>query len=217
MGEGWGEGVTAPSDPAAWRQSSHPLVIVLSGPSGVGKDATVNEMRRLDRQWTVMVTATTRPKRPGERDGVDYLFLQEDEFRRMAAAGEFLEHAQVYGNLYGSPKAQVRQAMAACRDVIIKVDVQGAASIRELAPDAVFIFLVPSSLAELEDRLWKRATETKGDLKLRTEIAVREMECLPDFDYSVVNRDGRLKETVEAIDAIVRAEKCRIPPRRVSV
>jgi guanylate kinase len=192
-------------------------MIVLSGPSGVGKDATLGELRRLDHPWSVVVTATTRPKRPGEADGVDYLFVDAETFEEMAAGGEFLEHAEVYGNRYGSPRSQVREAMAAGRDAIVKVDVQGAASIRGLAPDAVFIFLVPSSMAELERRLHARATETRRDLRLRTEIAAQEMESLPTFDYRVVNRDGRLEDTVAAIEAIVRAEKCRIPPRRVSV
>ena len=192
-------------------------MIVLSGPSGVGKDATLGELRRLDHPWSVVVTATTRAKRPGEADGVDYLFVDAETFEEMAAGGEFLEHAEVYGNRYGSPRSQVREAMAAGRDAIVKVDVQGAASIRGLAPDAVFIFLVPSSMAELERRLHARATETRRDLRLRTEIAAQEMESLTTFDYRVVNRDGRLEDTVAAIEAIVRAEKCRIPPRRVSV
>ena len=194
-----------------------PLLIVLSGPSGVGKDATLNEVRRLDHPWSVLVTATTRPKRPGERDGVDYLFVDVETFEGMAADGEFLEHAEVYGNRYGSPKSQVREAMAAGRDVILKVDVQGAASIKALAPEAVFIFLVPGSMAELEQRLQARATETGRDLRLRIDIAIQEMASLPAFDYRVVNRDGCLEETVAAIEAIIRAEKCRIPPRRVSM
>ena len=195
----------------------YPLLIVLSGPSGVGKDATLNGIRRLDSSLSIVVTATTRPKRPGETDGVDYLFLDADTFEGMVAGGEFLEHAEVYGNRYGSPKSQVREAMAAGRDVILKVDVQGAVSIKALAPDAVSIFLVSSSMAELERRLHARATETRRDLRIRTEIALQEMESLPDFDYRVVNRDGCLEETVAAIEAIIRAEKCRIPPRRVSM
>ncbi len=195
----------------------HPLLIVLSGPSGVGKDATLNEVRRLDHPWSVLVTATTRAKRPGETDGVDYLFVDVETFEGMVADGEFLEHAEVYGNRYGSPKSQVREAMAAGRDVILKVDVQGAASIKALAPEAVFIFLVPGSMAELEQRLQARATETGRDLRLRTDIAIQEMASLPAFDYRVVNRDGCLEETVAAIEAIIRAEKCRIPPRRVSM
>ncbi len=194
-----------------------PLLVVLSGPSGVGKDATLDGLRDLDRQWSFVVTVTTRPKRPQEVDGADYLFVGVEMFREMVARGEFLEHAEVYGNRYGSPKSQVRDAMAAGRDVIVKVDVQGSASIKALAPDAVFIFLVPSSLAELEQRLRARATETGRDLKVRNEIAVQEMESLSSFDYRVVNRDGCLEETVVAIEAIIRAERCRIPPRQVSI
>ena len=195
----------------------YPLMVVLSGPSGVGKDATLNGLRGLDRRWSFVVTVTTRPRRPQEADGVDYSFVGVEKFQEMVTRDEFLEHAEVYGNRYGSPKSQVREAMAAGRDVIIKVDVQGAASIKALAPDAVFIFLVPSSLSELERRLRARATEAGRDLKVRTEIAVQEMESLPLFDYRVVNRDGCLEETVTSIEAIIRAEKRRIPPRRVSI
>lgn len=194
-----------------------PLMVVLSGPSGVGKDATLNGLRDLDRQWSFVVTVTTRPKRPQEVEGIDYLFVGVERFQEMVARGEFLEHAEVYGNRYGSPKSQVRDAMAAGRDVIVKVDVQGSVSIKALAPDAIFIFLVPPSLAELEQRLRARATETGRDLKVRNEIAVQEMESLASFDYRVVNHDGRLDETVAAIDSIIKAEKSRIPSRHVSI
>ena len=194
-----------------------PLLVVLSGPSGVGKDATLNGLRCLDRPWRFVVTATTRPRRPQEVDGVDYLFLETGKFHEMVAGGEFLEHAQVYGNWYGSPRNQVREAMSVGQDIIIKVDVQGAASIKALAPDAVFIFLVASSLEELERRLRARATETGQGLQVRTRIAVQEMDSLQSFDYRVVNRDGCLEDTVACIEAIIRAEKCRVLPRRVTI
>ena len=194
-----------------------PLLVVLSGPSGVGKDAALNELRPLDRPWCFVVTATTRPMRPGEKDGTDHIFLKTDQFKTMLEEGEFLEHAEVYGNWYGVPKQQVRDALARGMDVILKVDVQGAATIKSMAPEAVFIFLVPHSMDELNERLGKRATETDGDLELRTGIVEQEMEHIAAFDYRVVNRDGCLDDAVGCIDSIIQAERCRVPPRQVSL
>lgn len=191
--------------------------MVLSGPSGVGKDAALTILRTLDRPWHFVVTATTRPRRPGEGDGADYIFLTEEQFQDMLIEGEFLEHARVYGNWYGVPKQQVRDAMAGGKDVILKVDVQGAATLKSMAPEAVFIFLVPHSMDELNERLRKRATETGGDLELRTGIVEEEMEHLSGFDYRVVNREGCLDDAVSCIDSIILAERCRIPPRQVSL
>ena len=194
-----------------------PLLIVLSGPSGVGKDAALEGLRALDRPWHTIVTATTRPRRPGETDGVEYIFLEHDKFQSMIEHEELLEYAEVYGNWYGVPKQQVRDALAKGLDTVLKVDVQGAATIKKLVPDAVFVFLVPSSMDELRRRLSLRATESAMELETRTNIAWEEMEHLRDFDYEVVNRDGSLDEAVARIDAIIQAEKCRIPPRRVSI
>ena len=194
-----------------------PLLVVLSGPSGVGKDAALSSLRTLQRPRHFVVTATTRHMRPGEVDGVDYLFLPPGLFTEMMEKGEFLECAQVYNNWYGVPKYQVREAFKKGLDVIMKVDVQGAATIKRLAPEAVFIFLVPSSMEQLRERLERRATETAVSLETRIGIAHQEMEQLPAFDYVVLNRDGCLEEAVECIDAIIVAEKCRIPPRQVSI
>ena len=194
-----------------------PLLIVLSGPSGVGKDAALEGLRALDRPWHTIVTATTRPRRPGETDGVEYIFLEHDKIQSMIEHEELLEYAEVYGNWYGVPKQQVRDALAKGLDTVLKLDVQGAATIKKLVPDAVFVFLVPSSMDELRRRLSLRATESAMELETRTNIAWEEMEHLRDFDYEVVNRDGSLDEAVARIDAIIQAEKCRIPPRRVSI
>ena len=194
-----------------------PLLVVLSGPSGVGKDAALSSLRTLQQPRHFVVTATTRTMRPGEVDGVDYLFLPPGLFTEMVDKGEFLECAQVYDNWYGVPKQQVRDAFKKGMDVIMKVDVQGAATIRRLAPEAVFIFMVPSSMEELRERLERRATETAVGLETRIGIAHQEMEQLTAFDYVVVNRDSCLDEAVGCIDAIIVAEKCRIPPRQVSV
>ena len=194
-----------------------PLLIVLSGPSGVGKDAALEGLRALNRPWHTIVTATTRSRRLGETDGVEYIFLEHDKFQSMIEHDELLEYAEVYGNWYGVPKQQVRDALAKGLDTVLKVDVQGAATIKKLVPNAVFVFLAPSSMDELRRRLSLRATESAMELETRTSIAWREMEHLRDFDYEVVNRDGSLDEAVARIDAIIQAEKCRIPPHRVSI
>lgn len=194
-----------------------PLLVVLSGPSGAGKDAALSALRALNRPWHFTVTATTRLKRPGETDGSDYIFLSHAQFEAMAKAGEFLEYARVYGNWYGVPKQQVQEAMARGLDTIVKVDVQGAATIKTIAPDAAFVFLAPSSMAELRQRLSLRATESADDLEFRTETAWQEMDRMPEFDYVVVNQNGGLDSAVACIDAIITAEKCRIPPRQITI
>ena len=174
-------------------------------------------LRALDRPWHFTVTATTRLKRPGETDGSDYIFLSQGQFESMVEGDEFLEYAQVYGNWYGVPKQQVREAVARGLDTIVKVDVQGAATIRSITPQAVFVFLAASSMEELRQRLSLRATESDADLEYRTETAWQEMNRMPEFDYVVVNQNGGLDNAVACIDAIITAEKCRIPPRQISI
>ena len=194
-----------------------PLLIVLSGPSGVGKDAVLSRMRELDRPYHFTVTATTRPQRQGERDGVDYIFVSESRFRQMIRDGQLLEWAEVYGNLYGVPKAQVTDALGKGRDAIIKPDVQGAATIRKQAPEALLIFLAPPNEAELKRRLGARMTESPEALALRLETAKEEMQRASSFDYVVVNHEGRLDDAVREIDDIVVAEKVRTRARRVTL
>ena len=194
-----------------------PLLVVLSGPSGVGKDAALARMKQLDRPWHFVVTATTRPQRPGEQNGVDYIFLDSDTFLKMKERDEFLECAQVYGRWYGVPRSQVRQGLHGGRDVILKVDVQGAETVRGLAPEAVFIFMVPNSFDELRGRLAQRMIEPSADLELRLSVAWSELARVDEFDYRVVNRDNCLDQTVADIDAIIAAEKCRVRPRIVEL
>ena len=195
--------------------STEPLLIVLSGPSGAGKDAVLNRLKELKRAFHFTVTATTRQRRPYEKEGIDYYFLSAEKFQEMLRQGEFLEWAQVYGNYYGVPRALVKVALAQGLDVIIKADIQGAKTIKALAPQGVFIFLAPPAMKDLEERLAERNTETPFDLKRRLETAKREIDALPMFDYLVINHQGKLDETVARIEAIVLAEKCRIPPRIV--
>ena len=187
--------------------------MVLSGPSGVGKDSVLRQLKELGRNWHFTVTATTRTQRPGEDDGIDYLFLDRDTFHQKVRAGDFLECAEVYGNWYGVPRDQIANALEKGLDVIIKADVQGAATIKDMVHDAVFIFLMPPSPEELERRLRERKTETTPDLELRIRTAMDELYQLPLFDYVVVNDD--LESAASRIDAIVTAEKCRLPSRRV--
>ncbi len=195
-----------------------PLLVVLSGPSGVGKNAVLSTLRTRNagRPWHFAVTATTRPKRPNETNGVDYIFLGRDEFHRMVGEGEFLEHAQVYENLYGVPKQQIRDALANGQDVILQVDVQGASTIKGLIPQAVFIFLVPPSMEELRSRLTSRATESPEALDIRIGTARKEMDRESAYDYRVVNREGCLDDAAARIESIILAEKCRVPSRHIS-
>ena len=192
-----------------------PLLIVLSGPSGVGKDAALNALKLLDRPWHFVVTATTRPQRPGEQDGIDYIFLETAAFLEMKEQDELLECAQVYGNWYGVPRSQVSQGLKEGKDVILKVDVQGADTVRNLATEALFIFMVPGSFDELRDRLTQRMTERPSEIDLRLSIAWSELGRVAEYDYRVVNRDDQLEQVIAEIDAIITAEKCRVHPRKV--
>jgi len=203
-------------------RSSRLLLVVLSGPSGVGKDAVLAKMRKLGRPFHYVVTATTRPKRAGEKNGVDYHFLSRKEFQQMIDKHQFLEWANVYGNYYGVPKGEITSALSKGVDAIVKVDIQGAASIKEILPHAVFIFLVPPSVEELEKRLRKRHSESSAGLALRLERAKGEMKSLemkslPLFDYVITSRQNKLDEVVSQIDAIVAAEKRRAKPRSVEL
>ena len=195
--------------------SAPPLLVVLSGPSGVGKDAALDALKLLDRPWHFVVTATTRTQRQGEQDGVDYIFLETGAFLKMKGRDELLECAQVYGNWYGVPRNQVRQGLRNGKDVFLKVDVQGADTVRELAPEALFIFMIPSSLDDLRSRLTLRMTEKPSEMELRISIAESELGRVGEYDYRVVNREGQLEQAVAEIDAIITAEKCRTRPRVV--
>lgn len=187
-----------------------PVLVVVSGPSGVGKDATLNQMKQSNRPFYFVVTATTRPKRPMEIDGVDYHFVSVGEFAEMIEQGELLEHAVVYGDYKGIPKKHVREALASGLDVIMRIDVQGAATIRKLVPNAVTIFLIAESEDELVRRLRDRKTEDPDKLKMRIATARQELKRIVEFDYVVVNRVDALEDTVEKVLSIISAEKSRV-------
>jgi guanylate kinase len=193
------------------------LLIVISGPSGVGKDTLLERMRGRGCPMHFVVTATDRPPRPGEVHGVDYFFLATEEFTRMIAQDALLEHATVYGQHKGIPRQHVQDALASGKDVIMRIDVQGAATIRRLVPEAVLIFLTASSEEELEQRLLARGGDTSEQLQKRIVTAREEMRCLPEFDYVVVNRDGELDQAVDDVLAIIRAEHRRVEPRVVKL
>jgi guanylate kinase len=187
-----------------------PLLVVISGPSGVGKDATLQLLKQSNFPFYFVVTATTRPQRPNEVDGEDYHFVSVGEFAEMIEQGELLEHAVVYGDYKGIPKKHVREALASGRDVIMRIDVQGAATIRKLVPNAVTIFLIAESEAELIRRLEERKTEDPDKLKMRIVTARQELKRIVEFDYVVMNRMHQLDETVNQVASIITAEKSRV-------
>ena len=193
----------------------HPLLVVVSGPSGVGKDAMLALVREQRPGVFWAITATTRAMRPGEEHGVHHLFHTREEFLELLERGELLEHAEVYGNLYGVPKAPVREALAEGRDAIVRTDVQGAASIRALAPDALLIFVAPPSLEELERRLRSRDTESAEETALRVEMSRQEMRDAAWFDAVIVNETGGLENAAQEVMAVIERERQRVPPRTV--
>jgi guanylate kinase len=205
-------------EPAGWYQpTTSPVMVVLSGPSGVGKDAVLNRMKEMGYPFHFVVTATTRPPRPGEVDGVDYHFVSPATFADMMNRGELLEHAVVYGEYKGIPKAQVREALASGKDVIMRIDVQGAATIRRLVKGATLIFLTTASEEELIERLRLRRTESPDKLKLRLATARQELKRIAEFDYCVVNHHSKLDETARQIAAIITAERLRVGRKPVEL
>jgi guanylate kinase len=187
--------------------SEKPLVVVLSGPSGVGKDAVLSRMKQLGSPYHFTVTATTRTIRPGETDLVDYIFVSKETFSRMADADGLLESANVYGNMYGIPRDQVTKALEAGQNVVVKIDVQGAATIRKILPDALFIFLAAPEISDVASRLKRRMTETPEALQRRLDTALKEMEEATRFDFIVYNREGRIDDAAREIGSIIDRER----------
>ena len=200
-----------------YHPTPNPLLVVISGPSGVGKDVTLGRMKELGYPFHFVVTTTDRAPRPGEVDGADYIFVSSAEFERLIEQDELIEHAVVYEQHKGVSKTQVRQALESGQDVVMRLDVQGAATIRQLVPDAVLIFLSTESEEALTARLKARRTDSEEALRTRLAVAREEMERLDEFDYLVINRTGQLDETVETIAAIIRAESCRVRQREINL
>jgi len=197
--------------------SPRPLLIVLSGPSGVGKDAILTRMREFGYPLEYITTVTTRPRRASERDHIDYHFISAEKFQDMIKHDKLLEWANVYGNWYGVPKEPVKLALDSGQDAIVKVDIQGVDAIKKILPQAVFIFLMPPSKEELKLRLKQRHTESSFDLGLRIKTAEEELKQLSLFDYVVFSRRGEINRAVSDIAAIITAEKCRITPREITL
>jgi guanylate kinase len=194
-----------------------PLLIVISGPSGVGKDTVIQRMKERNLPFHFVVTATTRLPRTNEVNGRDYFFYSHDEFAEMIEKGELLEYAIVYNDYKGIPKAQVRDALSSGKDVIMRLDVQGAATIRRLYPDALMIFLTVQDEEDMVNRLQERKTETPEGLKLRIATARQEMTHVDSFDYVVVNREYHLDETVDILVSIIVAEHHRVKKRKITL
>ncbi|KAM3290328.1 guanylate kinase 2, chloroplastic/mitochondrial [Capsicum chacoense] len=210
--------VGSPFSSDALAPEPHPLIIVVSGPSGVGKDAVINRLREVRENIHFVVTATTRGKREGEVDGKDYFFVSKDEFLGMIERHELLEYALVYGDYKGIPKEQIREHMAKGLDIVLRVDIQGAATLRRiLRNSAVFVFLVAESEDALVKRLIDRKTESKESLLVRIATAREEVRHMKEFDYVVVNREGELENSVKLVESIIDAEKAKVRQRTVKI
>jgi guanylate kinase len=213
-----------PGRPAGVRDGAPgAMLIIISGPSGVGKDTIIDVLRRRevesgrDGDRYYVVTCTTRAPRNGEVDGINYHFMSRDAFLRMHAERGFLEANEVHGNWYGSPRAPVRDALVEGRDVILKIDVQGAQVVKEQVSEALLIFIVPPTLEALFERLRSRATETADELEVRQRDAAIELARQDDYDHIVPNETGQVERTAEEIEGIIAAEHARHPDRRVRI
>ena len=200
------------------RSTTNALVVVISGPSGVGKDVMIDRMIESGQiGFHFTVTATTRDPRPGEQDGVNHHFMTVDDFINMIAADELLEWAQVYDNYYGVPKKQVRDALAEGNHVVMRVDVQGAKRLRELIPEALLIYIVPPSLDVLRKHLEKRGVNSETEMTDRLSAAAEEIGNSDLFDYTVTNEEDRLDDTVDKVVEIIESEAARVPPRNIVI
>ncbi len=191
------------------------LLFVLSAPSGTGKDTVINALKEQGMDFHVVASVTTRAPRPGESDGHPYYFVSQEQFQGMVERNELIEYAQVHGNWYGQPMQQIQDNLQQGRDVLLKIDVQGAATVRKKVPGAIYIFLVPGSVEELVERLVNRQTENSEERQRRLADAEHELAQREHYEYVIENRQGRLEEAVENLKAIMRAEHCRTHPRSI--
>ena len=218
--------MTLPRDPAETPRSiepapdggasPNPMLVIISGPSGVGKDTIIAALQRRGHvpEYHYVVTCTTRAPRPGETDGISYQFVSVAEFMRLREAGELLEANEVHANWYGTPKQGVRDSLARGQHAILKIDVQGAQVVKSKVPEALLIFVVPPSLETLVEHLMARRTESAEQLEIRQRNAAIELARKDDYDYVVVNEEGRVDVTAERIEEIIAHEE-RLGSRRV--
>ena len=193
----------------------NPLMLVISGPSGVGKDAVLRQLKKRELPIYHVITANTRSPRPDEKEGVDYFFVSREQFKHMIASDELIEFSEVYEDYKGVPKAQIREALASGKDVVLRLDVQGAQKIKRIYPQAILIFLVPSSEEEWFQRLGGRRAGHEKDLETRISTVKEELRVAREFDYIVVNANNKLQETVRTIEAIITAEHQKARQRKV--
>lgn len=193
--------------------------MIISGPSGVGKDTIIEAMQRREPPHPrhYVVTVTTRARRPKEIDGVSYHFLSLHDYKRLEAAQGLLEASEVHANCYGTPRDQVQSSLSAGRDAILKIDVQGAHKVREKVPDALLIYVVPPTFEVLRERLLGRSTETSAELEIRLRNAEYELSKQHEYDHVVVNETDQIDSTAERIDAVIAAEHERFADRRILV
>jgi guanylate kinase len=192
-----------------------PLLIVISGTSGIGKDAVLQGLRDKNQGLHFVITATSRLPRPNEVDGRDYFFFTREEFARRIENGEFIEYAMVYEDYKGGMRSQVEDALKSGKDVVLRVDVQGAETYRRLYPEAILIFLIPNTIDEWYGRLKTRNTESPENLKLRIETAKEEVKKINLFDYVVVNAENCLGEAVDDILSIISVEHHKVHHRKL--
>ncbi len=186
------------------------LLLVVSGPSGAGKGTICRAFMDTNPKINMSISATTRPPRAGEIDGVNYFFLTRSQFEHRIASGQFYEYAENYGNYYGTPKAFVEEKIARGEDVILEIDIKGALQVKEQCPEAVYIFILPPDMSELRNRIIKRGSETDSSLKTRLASAYHELDYVDCYDYYIVNRD--VATAVAAMQSILLAEKHRVDP-----
>ena len=184
------------------------LLLVVSGPSGAGKGTICKALLTKNDQIKLSVSATTRKPRNGEVHGVNYFFIEKEEFAKMIENGEFLEYAQIYDNFYGTPKAAIIECLEKGQDVILEIEMQGARQIKEVYPEGVFIFVLPPSLEELKSRIVGRGTETQEEIEKRFSCAFEEINQIVNYDYFIVNED--IEKSVSDVEAIICAEKNKV-------
>ena len=183
------------------------ILFILSGPSGVGKGTVRQRLFEQETHLKYSVSATTREKRDGEQEGIDYFYTTKEQFEAMIQNGELLEHAKYVENYYGTPRAYVKEQLEKGNDVFLEIEVQGALQVKENFPEGVFIFLFPPSLEELKNRIIGRGTESDELVRNRLKEAEKEISMMSEYDYVVVNDD--VDQAVQKIKAVITSEHCK--------